>query len=138
MIVLDTNVLSEVLRPRPSTTVLGWMKEHEPTGLCLTTITQAELLHGVELLPKGKRRDALESVLTQSIAEFAGRILPFDEEAARIYPMIVAARNALGRPIDPLDAMIASIARSIRAPLATRNTRDFEHCNLRLMNPWGE
>jgi predicted nucleic acid-binding protein len=97
----------------------------------------AEILYGIELLPKGKRRDKL---LTETEAmfneDFAGRILPFDEEAARAFAEIAAARRTQGRPIAEFDAQIAAIARTQRAALATRNTSDFEACGVRLVNPW--
>ena len=111
----------------------------EPSSVCTTAITQAEILYGVEMLPAGKRRTrlaaAVEKVFSQ---EFRDRILPFDEDAAHFFPKIVAGRDALGRPISQLDAMIAAVARSHRATLATRNTPDFEHCGVRVVNPWDE
>jgi predicted nucleic acid-binding protein len=102
-----------------------------------TTITLAEVLFGVEALPQGKRRTRLFETVERIFAqEFAGRILPFDEDAARVFAIIVASRNAAGRPISPFDAMIAAIARTHHATVATRNTADFEHCGLRLVDPW--
>ena len=137
MIVLDTNVLSEAFKPSPSEAVLGWLGAQEPPSVFITTITQAELLYGVEMLPAGKRRmrlsAAIEKVFTE---EFRERILPFDQDAARVFAKIVAGRDALGRPISQSDAMIAAVARSRRAALATRNTSDFEHCGVRIINPW--
>ena len=139
MIVLDTNVLSEVFKPAPSKAVLRWLAAQEPLSIFATTITQAELLYGVEILPSGRRRAALMSAVEKVFAEdLRGRILPFDEDAARIFPKIVAGRDALRRPISQFDAMIASIGRSRRSALATRNTGDFEHCGLRVVNPWIE
>lgn len=137
MIVLDTNVLSEVFKPAPSPVVLRWLAAREPATVFLTAITHAELLCGVEALPSGKRRIRLAEIIGKVLAEeFSGRILPFDEDAARVYPKIVAGREGLGRPISQFDAMIASIARSRHAALATRNTGDFEHCGIRIFNPW--
>ena len=137
MIVLDTNVLSEALRPAPSSAVLRWLADQEPLSVFTTTVTQAEVLYGIELLPAGKRRTTLSASVERIFAEvFEGRILPFDEDAARVFPKVVAGRAALGRPISQFDAMIAAIARSRRATLATRNTSDFDHCGLRLVNPW--
>ncbi len=113
MIILDTNVLSEVLTPAPSPVVLRWLAAQEPSSVFTTTITQAELLYGVESLPPGKRRTRLlasiENILNE---EFVDRILPFDEEAARRFAKIVAARDATGRPISQFDAMIAAISGS--------------------------
>ncbi len=137
MIVLDTNVLSEAVKPRPAPAVLRWLAEQERLNVFTTTITEAEVLCGIETLPAGKRRAGLLAAVEKMfIEEFPGRILSFDEDAARVFPKIVAGRVALGRPISQFDAMIAAIVRSRRAALATRNTADFEHCGIRIMNPW--
>jgi hypothetical protein len=138
MIVLDTNVISELMKPLRSEAVLAWLStQQEVNDLFVTTITVAEVLYGIELLTKGKRRDGLEhqanAMLTQ---DFAGRILPFDDPAARIFPMLAAGRRKLGRPIEFFDAQIAAIARVHGATLATRNIADFEGCGVRLVNPW--
>lgn len=137
MIVLDTNVLSEALRPSPSGGVLRWLAAQEPMEIFITTITQAEVLYGVEALPAGKRRtrlrDAIEKVFSE---EFQGRVLSFCEESARVFAKIVSSREAMGRPISQFDAMIAAISRSRRAAVATRNISDFEHCGVRVINPW--
>lgn len=139
MIVLDTNVLSEVLKPAPSLTVLHWLSVQEPLAVFTTTITQAEVLYGIEVLPEGKRRGRLSIMIDRLFAdEFQGRILPFDEAAARVFPKIVVGRETLGRPISQFDAMIAAIARSRRAAVATRNIIDFEHCGVTLINPWNK
>jgi toxin FitB len=139
VIVLDTNVLSEAVKPSPSDVVLRWLAEQEPSLTFTTTITQADILYGIELLPPGKRRTrlaaAIEEILTE---EFGDRILPFDDEAARTFARIVSGRHAAGRPISQFDAMIAAIARSKGAALATRNTADFEHCGIQLIDPWSE
>lgn len=137
MIVLDTNVLSEALKPVPSDTVLAWMAAEIPSSVFTTTITLAEVLYGVEALPPGKRRTRLLLAIEKMFAEeFAGRILPFDEDAARMFAGIVASREAAGRPISQFDAMIAAIARSHRAAVATRNTADFERCGIPVVDPW--
>ena len=137
MIILDTNVLSELMRPAPSVQVLRWLAKHPPLRLFTTTITQAEILYGLELLPAGKRRAALESAVEAMFEEdFDGRILPFDSDAARVFPRIAAARRAAGRPTTQFDAQIAAIARSRGAVVATRNTGDFEHCGIAVLNPW--
>jgi toxin FitB len=137
MIVLDTNVLSELMKPLRSEAVLAWLSTQQVDDLFVTTITVAEVLYGIELLPKGKRRDGLErqadAMLTQ---DFAGRILPFDDPAARIFSMLAAGRRKLGRPIEFFDAQIAAIARVHGATLATRDTDDFEGCGVRVINPW--
>ena len=137
MIVLDTNVLSEALKPLPSSTVLRWLAAQIPSAVFTTTITLAEVLYGVEALPPGKRRmRLLAAVQTMFAGVFEGRILAFDEEAARIFAGIVVSRDAAGRPISQFDAMIAAIARCHRAAVATRNTADFEGCGIRIINPW--
>lgn len=137
MIVLDTNVLSEAMKPIPSAQVMHWLASQSELTLFTTTVTQAEILYGVELLTKGKRHAALQSAVDlMFVQDFSGRILPFDSEAARLFPRIVAARRASGRPIAQFDAQIAAIARSRAASLATRNTSDFEDCGLTLLNPW--
>jgi toxin FitB len=139
MIVLDTNALSEMLKPSPSEIVLGWFAAQEPREVFITIITQAEVLYGIESLPEGKRKRHLSASVERVFVErFQGRILAFQEEAARFYAKIVTQRDAAGRPISQPDAMIAAIARSQNAAVATRNTRDFEGCGLRVINPWME
>jgi predicted nucleic acid-binding protein len=137
VIVLDTNVLSEEIRPSPSPKVLRWFEEQARFSIFTTAISQAEMLYGLESLPVGRRRSALHFAIEKVFGEeFAGRILPFDEDAARAFAEIVAARDALGRPISQFDGMIAAIARSRRAALATRNVSDFRDCGLRIADPW--
>jgi len=139
MIILDTNVLSEVMKPAPSARVLKWFAKEPASGLFTTTITQAEILYGIELLPKGRRRTALESAVEAMFEkDFAERILPFDSNAARVFPKIAAARRASGRPLTQFDTQIASIARVHRAAVATRNTTDFDNCGVPVLNPWSE
>lgn len=137
MIVLDTNVLSESVKTPPSDRVLEWIANQERSDLFITTITQAELLYGIEALPDGKRKEILSKAIEEMFRKhFPGRVLAFDESAARMYAKIVAARRIAGRPIEEHDAMIAAIARSHQAAVATRNIKDFEHCGLLLVNPW--
>jgi len=137
MIILDTNVFSETMKPVPAAEVLQWLAGQPAARLFTTSISQAEILYGLETMPKGKRRTALQTEAEAMFEEdFAGRILPFDADAARLYPHIAASRRALGRPIVPADAQIAAIARSRGASLATRDTADFESCGVTLLNPW--
>ena len=137
MIILDTNVLSEALRPTPDPRVVDWIGRQASASLFITTITQAEILYGIAVLDSGRRRDDLHAAATAMFAEdFAGRIIGFDVEAPPIYAAIAAERRRLGRPISQFDAQIAAIARSRGAALATRNVRDFEGCDVDLIDPW--
>ncbi|MGH9558203.1 MAG: type II toxin-antitoxin system VapC family toxin [Bryobacteraceae bacterium] len=137
MIVLDTNVISETLKPAPSDTVMKWLRSREPLDVFITTITQAEVLYGIELLPAGKRRNTLRVEIEKVFSEeFHDRILGFDEAAARAYARIAGECKAMGRPIAEFDAMIASICRSRQATIATRNVKHFEHCGISAVNPW--
>src|SRR5579862_1753945 len=137
MIVLDTNVVSEILKPAPSDMVVHWLASQESSSVFTTVITLAEILYGIEVLPQGRRRRRLSDVVEDIFRlDFERRILFFDEDSGRQYARIRASRKAVGRPIPQLDAMIAAIARVHRAAVATRNTADFEHCGIRLINPW--
>jgi hypothetical protein len=137
VLILDTNVISEIMKASPSPRVMEWWAERQPAELFTTTLTVAEILYGIEVLPKGKRRDSLRDEAEAAfVQDFAGRILPFDEAGAREFSVIAAGRRAQGRPIAAFDAQIAAIARSRHAMLATRNTADFEGCGVRLVNPW--
>jgi predicted nucleic acid-binding protein len=134
---LDTNVLSELLRSPPAPAVLTWFAEQPPESLFVSAVTQAEMMLGARLLPAGKRRKALETALVAMFAEdFAGRILPFDSASVDAYVEIVGERRQMGRPISQFDAQIAAIARRAGARLATRNTDDFRNCKVALINPW--
>lgn len=102
-----------------------------------TTITRAEILYGIRLLPEGRRRDDMYEAVTSIFRDdFPGRILPFDNSAADIYADIAATRKEAGRPIGQLDAMIAAVTHSRGAALATRNTKDFSDCGIELVDPW--
>jgi len=137
MILLDTNVVSELIRPLPDASVRRWADALPPASLFLSAVTQAELLYGVALLPAGRRREALaEAVATVCDRAFVGRILPFDSAAAIVYADIAAGRRRAGRPIPTLDAQIAAIARSRGAALATRNVADFADCGIAVIDPW--
>ncbi len=127
------------MKPIPASEVLRWLESQPASNLFVTSITQAEILYGLDLLAKGRRRTALEiAVIAMLDEDFAGRILPFDSDAARAYPKIVGSRRMRGRPITQWDAQIAAIALSRSAALATRNITDFEHCGITILNPWDQ
>jgi predicted nucleic acid-binding protein len=137
MIILDTNVLSELLRPDPARQVERWLAAQDGTKVYFTTVGEAELRHGVAILPKGRRRNALATAIEGLLDEdFRDRILPFDRPAARAYATIAAERRAAGRPISQFDCQIAAIARAREATVATRNTSDYEGCGIALIDPW--
>jgi toxin FitB len=137
MIVLDTNVVSEAIRTRPDPAVAAWMAARPASSLFITTITQAELLYGLELLPEGERRSGLTAAVAAILdGEFRDRVLPFDGSAAQAYATIAGGRRALGKPISAFDAQIAAIARSRGAQVATRNVGDFEDCGVKVLDPW--
>ena len=137
MIVVETNIISEALRPSPDREVLRWLARQDRDLVFTPAITQAEILYGVELLPSGKRRAPLHAAVERLFAEeFLGRILPFDVEADLVYPKIVSDRGRVGRPMSQFDAVIASVCRSRNAAIATRNVGDFSQCGLEIINPW--
>jgi predicted nucleic acid-binding protein len=137
MIIIDTNVVSELMRASPDPTVLAWIAGHAADALFLTAISEAELRTGAAILPAGLRRDRLVGAIDAMIAQdFAGRILPFDSSAARNYAEIAAARRAAGKPIMDADCQIAAIVRAWDAAIATRNVKDFEGCGIDVINPW--
>jgi predicted nucleic acid-binding protein len=137
MIVIDTNVISELLRPKPDSAVEAWLADQPPASIFTTTITEAEILYGVRLLPDGRRKQELLAAIKPIFAEdFAGRVLPFDEDAADAYATLAVARRQAGRPISQFDAQIAAIATSRGAAIATRNVSDFAEVGVSVINPW--
>jgi predicted nucleic acid-binding protein len=137
MFLIDTNVISELMRATPAPSVLSWFSTQDPSTLYLSAVTEAELRTGIAILPEGQRRKALKAALDATISEdFEGRILPFDTDAAKAYAEIAAGRRSAGRPIADADCQIAAIAREAAMPVVTRNTRDFEGCGIGLINPW--
>jgi toxin FitB len=137
MILLDTNVVSEMMRPVADPSVLRWLSRCSANDLCCNAVVVAEILYGVELLPIGKRKtDLLAGAERLFKVVLGGRILPFDEQAARQFSIIATRRRTRGRPMTELDAQIAAIAQVHDASLATRNTADFEGCGVQLINPW--
>ena len=139
MIVLDTNVVSELVRITPEPVVLDWVARQAPQDVFLSAVTEAELRYGVAIMPMGRRRDSLALTLARILDEdFAGRVLSFDSFAARAYATIAAERRAAGRPIEPPDCQIAAIARSLAASVATRDTGGFEGCGIDVIDPWAD
>ncbi len=138
MIVLDTNIVSEVMRMRPDPAVLAWLDAQDTDQLFLTSVSVAEILYGIARMPEGRRKHQLFEMAEGMFDEdFSGRLLAFDEHAAVYYAELVAQRDAAGRPIGMADAQIAAICRRCDATLATRNTRDFEALGILLINPFG-
>jgi predicted nucleic acid-binding protein len=139
MIVLDTNVLSEALRPVPEPCVMAWLANQPRASLFTTAVTRGEILYGIRLLSDGKRRRGLWDAARKIFDEdLAGHVLSFDSEAADMYAEISASRRTAGKPISQFDAMIVAMARSRGASLATRNVKDFDDCGTDVINPWTE
>jgi toxin FitB len=138
VIVLDTNVLSELMRQQPAPVVVAWIDKLPIGTLFTTSITESEILHGVLLLPPGKKREAILRSAQGLFSELlADRVLPFGSKCALEYAHIAASRRASGRPISQSDAQIAAICKAERASmLATRNVADFDDCGLTVFNPW--
>lgn len=136
MIVVDTNVVSELMGPSPSTAVAAWVRARSAAELYTTSITLAEVLHGIRRLPGGRRRDLLEGAATDVFSAFADRLLAFDAAAAAEYATVVYARERDGTPIDGFDAQIAAICRVRGATLATRNVEDFRGTGIEIVDPW--
>lgn len=137
MIIVDTNVVSELLCPAPALLVESWLGRQDAAEIHFTAVSEAELRRGVAIMPAGRRRDALAEAIEGILREdFRGRILPFDSPAAVAYAAISAARQAAGRPISQFDCQIAAIALANEAAVATRNVRDFEGCGIEVIDPW--
>lgn len=137
MIVLDTNVVSELARPRPNSAVIEWVDAHDSAELMITALTAAEVRAGVALLPEGRRKHEIglrmESLLTET---FAGYVLAFDIDSSAYYADILSARRHGGRPISTFDAQIAAVCRRYGSVLATRNFADFTDIGITVVNPW--
>ena len=136
-IVLDTNVLSELMKPKGSQTVKFWVAAQPRENLFTTSINQAEILGGIAIMPEGKRSIALQE-LAQAMftVDFAGQILFFDSDAANCFAQLTSDRRKKGKPIAQADALIASICRANNAAIATRNVDDFLNCQIIIINPW--
>ncbi len=136
MIVVDTNVISELMKSSPADSVRDWMLGQRQAELFTTSITVAEILYGIERLPDGQRKDMLRTAATEIFAAFENHVLPFGREEAVAYASLVQRRDLLGLPINGFDAQIASICAAHHATLATRNGKDFEHSGITLVDPW--
>ncbi|WP_437887625.1 type II toxin-antitoxin system VapC family toxin [Phytobacter sp. V91] len=137
MIILDTNIISEVMRNQPEPAVLAWLDAQNSGQLSITSITVAEILYGIARMPEGRRKNQLFTMAESMFEEeFSGRLLAFDEHAAVFYAKLVAQREASGRPVGMADAQIAAICCCYDATLATRNIKDFEASGIRLINPF--
>jgi toxin FitB len=137
VIILDTNVLSELSRQVPSEEVISWLDAQPADETATTAVTVGELLYGVARLPEGRRKAKLtEAVHGMLDDDLRGRVEPFDATAAAHYAVIVSGREKIGRPISMADAQIASICRKLQATLATRNSRDFEDTGIGIIDPW--
>lgn len=136
MIVLDTNVVSEVMGPSPDPAVAAWVLRQVDGEVVTTAVTLAEILYGIDLLDQGRRKVVLNGQAARLFANLP--MLEFDDTAAVHYAEIMVGRRRLGRPISAFDAQIAAICRVHGATLATRNIRDFEHTGVGLINPWSE
>lgn len=136
MIIVDTNVISELMRPVPEPDVVSWIGAQDAGELHVTAITLAEIAYGVERLPGGRRKATITSTAQAAIAAFRGRAIPFDEAAVPHYGRIVSERERGGRPIASFDGQIAAVCAAYGAVLATRNAKDFDGTGVTVVNPW--
>jgi len=137
VILLDTNVVSEIMRPRPQPSVVDWLNRQSTDLLYISTITLAEIHYGLDLVPSGRRKAVLSDRFELFIQNgFTQRIVSFDELSARLYGELMGRRQKMGRPLSSLDGQIAAIARANKCGVATRNHRDFELCGLEIVNPF--
>jgi predicted nucleic acid-binding protein len=137
VILLDTNVLSELIRPEPDEGVTEWLDSLDSPAVATTAITAAELLYGIARLPAGRRRERLDEAIRGLIEDdLGGRVEPFDAAVATHYAALVSERDRAGRPISMADGQIAAICRKLGATLATRNISDFQDTGIDLLDPW--
>ncbi len=135
--ILDTNIISEMMRPKPSTSVLDWLNHQDASELFVSTVTVGEIMYVLEALPAGQRRRSLEAGFERLLREaFDTRLLVFDEDVARHYGRLMAARQKMGKPISALDGQIAATALAHRMAIATRNVKDFADSGLKITNPF--
>lgn len=137
MIILDTNVVSEMIAAQVAEPVRAWVIAQDPDQLWLTAFTVSEMLYGIHRLDAGRRREQIETAVIKVLFDdYGGRILPFDAEAALRHGQLRAQLRRDGRPTQDSDALIAAIALSHSATIATRNIKHFEHCGVELIDPW--
>ena len=138
MIVVDTNVASELMRPAPEARVVAWIQAQDSSELYTTSITVAEIAYGIERLPDGARKALLRATAVQVFFAFTEHVLPIDADTAALYGEIVSSRERGGAPIDGFDGQIAAICRRHSATLATRNVKDFQQTGVDVVDPWRE
>lgn len=138
MIVVDTNIVSELLRPSPSQRVVAWVSAHLAREMYTSAVSVAEVLYGIERLPAGRRQDELRSAATEIFRAFADQVLAFDRDAAGQYALVVSRRERVGLPIEGFDAQVAAICRVHGAAVATRNVSDFDETGIEVINPWDD
>ncbi|HQT90375.1 MAG TPA: type II toxin-antitoxin system VapC family toxin [Acidiphilium sp.] len=139
MLLLDTNILSEMMRPEPDRKVVDWIVRQPSVELHTAAVCQAEVLAGLAIMPSGRRRTDLEEAARAMFTnEFGGHILPFDTDAASVYADVFAVRRKIGRPCGTVDLMLAAIARVRGARVVTRNVSDFDGLGVAVVNPWDE
>lgn len=136
MIILDTNVVSELMRPEPAPQVASWVRDRDKRELRTTTITLAEVRYGIARLSDGRRKQVLLAAANEIFSDFADQILPVDAAAAEQYAVIASSRERAGKPIAGFDALIAAVCRSQGASLATRNVSDFHGIGIDVVDPW--
>jgi predicted nucleic acid-binding protein len=137
MIILDTTVVSELMRPEPAPQVASWVRDRDRRELRTTTITLAEVRYGIARLPDGRRKQVLLAAAGDIFTAFEDQVLPVDTAAAENYAVIASSRERAGKPITSFDALIAAVCRSQVAALATRNVSDFEGTGIEIIDPWG-
>ena len=139
MFILDTNIVSELMRNVPMPEVMAWVNKRPRRDLYVTAVTQAEILAGIAFLPEGKRRSELGKAAERAFNNlFDGRLLSFNGAAARVYAEIASIRRRAGRPISQFDGQIAAIAGCKNMAVATRNVADYQDCGITVINPWGD
>jgi predicted nucleic acid-binding protein len=138
MIILDTNVVSELMRPEPAPQVAAWVRDRDRPELRTTSVTVAEIRYGIARLPDGRRKQALRAAADDIFRAFEDQVLPFDAAAAEHYAAIASNRERSGKPISGFDALIAAVCRSRGAALATRDLPDFDGTGVETIDPWAQ